>query len=42
MMSMSYGEVNLDKTYKPWFEWSKIDPGAGKYNICSYCPIVLN
>lgn len=26
----SSGQVNLAKTYKPTFEWSQIDPGAGE------------
>lgn len=33
MMSVeSSGQVNLAKTYKPTFEWSQIDPGAGELN----------
>ena len=30
MMSVRSRGVNLAETYKPTFEWSKIDPGAGK------------
>ena len=34
MMSVeSSGQVNLAKTYKPTFEWSQIDPGAGELTI---------
>ena len=29
-MAMNYGGVDLTKKYKPSFEWSKIDPGAGE------------
>lgn len=35
----SNGQVNLDKTYKPTFTWSQIDPGAGELTYRSWIPV---
>lgn len=40
MMSVESSEqVNLDKTYKPTFRWSQIDPGAGEL---TYRPSIMD